>query len=230
MNYKYKDLVDKYKDYLKSTEASAVYLVKKYVQQIEAGKKWIDIVSCDSYYHRTEKPAFNYIIIEIFDKKKFPVYPIKLKNQNDFEYRQICKAITWNVSHDDINAQRIKGLRGSIYLVLIPLYNKNRGKKVIIEKSFWNEEYGGFDYTGKVPTTIKKIEKDMEPEWDYYVKAFKKITDKDIKRIENYFHSYIGPKIIEERRNLIEWYFIDYKKISDDNKNRKHIKKTIEIK
>ena len=206
----YKELVDKYEDYLKSSEALAVYLVKSYVHQVDTRNKWIDVVSSNTWDHRSNKMAFNYLIVEIFDRKKHPIYPNKIEQMDDYRYRQICKAITWDVSHDDIRNQRERGIRGQLFLTIVPIYNKNKGKKVVIEKPFWNEEYGGFDYTGKVPTTTKRIEKDMEPEWDYLVKAFKQITDVDVHRITKYFDSYILPKIHEERNNLIDWYFVDY--------------------
>lgn len=210
INNKYKELVDKYKDYLNSTEALAVYIVKAYVNDIDTNNKWIDIISSDSWEHKSGKMAFNYLIVEIFDKKIFPNYPIKDDQMNEYEYRQICKALTWKVSHEDVSFQRQIGIKGHLFLIITQVYNKNRGKKVVIEKPFWNEEYGGFDFTGKVPTTTKKIEKDMEPDWDYLVKACKKVTNLDVGRIDKYFYSYILPRIYEERNNLIEWYFIEY--------------------
>lgn len=207
----YKALVDKYRDYLESTEALAVYLVKAYVKQININKKWVDVVSSSTWSHKSKKTAFNYLIVEIFDRKTYPFYPNKSDNLSEHEYRQICRAITWEVSHNDIDAQRLKGDRGQLYLTIIPVLNKNHGKTLITEKPFWNEEYGGFDYTGKVPTTSKKVEVRMKPEWDYFVKACKKITDIDAVRIEKNFDSYILPRIHEERKNLMEWYFEEYK-------------------
>ena len=206
----YKELVDKYEDYLKSSEALAVYLVKSYVHQVDTRNKWIDIVNSSTWEHRSSKTAFNYLIIEVFDRMKHPIYPKRTELMDDYGFRQICKAITWEVSHDDIRDQRERGIRGQLFLAIIQIYNKNKGKKVVIEKPVWNDEYGGFDYTGKVPTSTKKIEKDMDPEWNYHVKACKQITDVDVHRITKYFDTYILPRIHEERNNLIDWYFVDY--------------------
>lgn len=230
-NNKYKELLAKYKDYLNSTEALAVYIAKTYVNVLDTNKKWVDIISNDTWKHKSGITAFNYLIVEIFDKKKYPIYPVKTDQVSEHEYRQICKALTWKVSHKDIEIQRNNGIKGHFYLIIVQLFNKNQGKKVIIEKPFWNEEYGGFDYTGKVPTTTKKIEKDMEPEWDYSIKICKKISELDVERIEKYFHAYILPKIHEERRNLIDWYFTEYelnkKTINKDKHNiRNKHKKT----
>lgn len=225
-NNKYKELLNKYMDYLNSTEALAVYLVKAYATQIDTSNKWIDIVSSNIWNHKSKKTAFNYLIVEIFDRKRQPKYPAKTNEVSDFDYRQICKAITWEVSHEDIDDQKGKGIKGQLFLTIIPIYNKNRGKKVIIEKPNWNEEYGGFDYTGKYPTTTKKIAKDMEPEWDYFVKAYKQITELDVERIEKDFVFYISPRIHEERNNLIEWYFVDYESNNKTNKQGNITKKT----
>ena len=223
INNKYKELLANYKDYLKSTEALAVYIAKAYVNDIDTENKWVDILSSDTWKHKSGETGFNYLIVEIFDKKDYPNYPIKDEQMSEYEYRQICKALTWKVSHEDINNQRQIGVKGQIFLIIVQLFNKNRGKKVIIEKPFWNEEYGGFDYTGKVPTTTKKIEKDMEPDWDYFIKICKKITESDVERIEKYFHDYILPKIHEKRSNLIDWYFTEYelnkKTINKDKHN-----------
>ena len=223
INNKYKVLVDKYKYYLNSTEALAIYIVKAYVNDIDTNNKWVDIVSSDTWKHKSDKTGFNYLIVEIFEKKKYPIYPVKTNQVSEFEYRQICKALTWKVSHEDIENQRNNGIKGHIYLIIVQLFNKNRGKKIIIEKPFWNEEYGGFDYTGKVPTTTKKIEKDMEPDWDYFIKECKKITDFDVERINKYFYEYILPKIHEERSNLIDWYFTEYELNKKLINKEKHI-------
>ncbi len=212
---------------MKSSEALAVYIIKAYVHQVDTRNKWIDIVNSSTWEHRSSKTAFNYLIVEIFDRKKHPIYPNKIEQMDDYRYRQICKAITWDVSHDDIRNQRERGIRGQLFLTIVPIYNKNKGKKVVIEKPFWNEEYGGFDYTGKVPTTTKKIEKDMDPDWDYFVKACKQITEMDVDRITKYYDMYISPKIYEERNNLIDWYFVDYELNLKTIKKDKLVKKKV---
>ena len=223
----YKELVDKYEDYLKSSEALAVYLVKAYVHQVDTRNKWIDIVNSSTWEHRSGKTAFNYLIIEVFARRKHPIYPNRAEQMDDYGYRQICKAITWEVSHDDIRDQRERGIRGQLFLVIVPIFNKNKGKKVVIEKPYWNEEYGGYDYTGNVPTTTKKIEKDMDPDWDYFVKACKQITEMDVDRITKYYDMYISPKIYEERNNLIDWYFVDYELNLKTIKKDKLVKKKV---
>jgi hypothetical protein len=209
-NDKYKELLKRYLEYTWSAESKAVFLVRNFVTQINTKTKWIDVVDSNNWVHKSGLTGFNYLVIEIFDRKIKPIYPIKTADINDSVYRSICRAITWEVSHQDIENQREKGIRGPMYLLTISIYNKNRGKKKIVMKPFWNEEYGGFDHTGKVPTTEKKFVEDMEPDWDYRFTELKQINDEVVNRISRYFDKYIYDKIINERRIDIEWFFIDY--------------------
>jgi hypothetical protein len=63
------------------------------------------------------------------------------------------------------------------YFKTCQLYNRNKGKKKRQEIPYWNEEYGGFDFTGKVPTTIVVRMRDMEVDWAYKVNGCRKIND-----------------------------------------------------
>lgn len=210
LDKKYMILLKQYSEYISSEESIAVFLVRYYVDKLDTKTKWIDVVSSDYWDHKSGLTGFNYLIVEIFDRKVQPIYPKKTDDMDDFEYKRICKAITWEVSHQDIHDQRTKGIRGPMYLLTVSIYNKNRGKKIIEMKPFWNEEYGGFDHTGKVPTTEKAVEKDMEPEWIYRVSDPRQITDADDERIRKYFYNYIYDKIQAERRVDLEWYFVEY--------------------
>ncbi|MVX67472.1 hypothetical protein GKZ28_28140 [Clostridium chromiireducens] len=102
------------------------------------------------------------MIVELFERRIKANYPkgadINLK-----------RAITWKIAHEDIEKQRNSGILGSLFEVTGFYYNKNRDKF-----DYWNEEYGGFDYTGKVPTTtiIRKVE--MKPKWIYKITSVTK--------------------------------------------------------
>ena len=187
-----------------------MYLTKQLVHQIDTKNKWIDIVDYDQFSHRSNLVGFNYIIVEVFNRKIIPMYPEKKTFSNEFAYKQTCKAITWDVSHRDIEKQRASGARGLTYLIVISISNKNRGKKTIIEKPFWNEEYGGFDYTGKVTTTTKKTEKELEPKWEYVVKGCRLISDEDKNRIKEYYYDYIYDRIQTLHHVELDWFFVDY--------------------
>lgn len=206
----YKSLLERYSSYTRTEESKVVFLVKSFSKELDTKSKWVDVVSYDYRYRDYGKSGFNYLIVELFDRKILPKYPKKTKDQTDGEYSALCRAITWEVSHEDIHKQRSEGIRGPIYLFVLSLYNKNRGKKIIIEKPFWNEEYGGFDHTGKVPTTTKKFEEDMEPDWDYRIVGLREINDVVSDQIRRCFDKYIYEKILAERRIDLEWFFVDY--------------------
>lgn len=206
----YKSLLKRYSNYIKTEESQVVFFVKVNVNDLDTKSKWIDVVGYDYRLRSYGRSGFNYMIVELFDRIILPKYPKKTQDQSDAEYTSLCRAITWEVAHEDISKQRTEGIRGPIYLIATTLYNKNRGKKIIEMKPFWNEEYGGFDHTGKVPTTEKAVEKDMEPEWVYKISGLKQINDEIVDRIKKYFDKYIYYRILDERRIDIEWFLVDY--------------------
>jgi hypothetical protein len=60
------------------------------------------------------------------------------------------------------------------------LFNKNRGKLVTKLFHNWNEEYGGFNYSGKVPATTIRRKVQLEPEWEYRITGAAKLITKDL--------------------------------------------------
>lgn len=191
-----------YHDYLKSKEATVVFIAKNLADKLDTKNKWVDVVDLDSWGSRGEKFAFNYFIVELFERKIHPVYP------KDADLR-LCKAITWKTAHDDIEQQRTKGMRGSMFLITCHLFNKNKGKKVTQYFDNWNEEYGGFDHTGKVPTTTISREVDLKPEWEYRITGIKEIDDTRYQYIKvNYNRIYA--RILEEKHVSIDWFFDSY--------------------
>ncbi len=191
-----------YFDYLKSEEATIVNIVKNLVKDLNTKKKWVDVVDFDCWGSRGGKYAFNYIVVELFDRKIYPKYP----HNADLN---IKKAITWKTCHDDIEKQRSKGIKGTMFLITCHLFNKNRGKK--LKKIFhnWNEEYGGFDYTGRVPTTTITRQIELEPDWKYSITGCRKINNNRLKYIKrNYKHIY--DRILDEKLVLIDWFFENF--------------------
>lgn len=195
-------VLNEYFDYLKSDEAAIVYIVKKFATNLDTKKKWIDVVDFDCWGSKGGKPAFNYIVVELFDRMIFPKYP---KNANS----QLNKAITWRTCHDDICQQRSKGIRGQIFLITCSLFNKNRGKLEIKLLQNLNMGNSGFDNTSKAPATTKTRKGQLEPEWEYRVTGCRKIKYKRLKLIkENY--ELIYERILEEKHVLIDWFFENY--------------------
>ncbi len=161
---------DGYLRYLKSDEATAVYFVKNLESSIETKEKWIDVIYSEKYPDCDGKPAFKILTIELFKRKIKPKYP---KDADEM----LKKAITWKAAHDDIQTQRSNGIRGPVYQITGCSYNKNRGKFVTKLFDFWNEEYGGFDHTGKVPTTTIARRVKKEPKFVYRILGIKRIVN-----------------------------------------------------
>lgn len=109
-----------YISYVESGESAAVFVVRDIVNAIETRGKWIDVVSLDTYAGEWFGTAFNWIIVELFPRKTKPVYP-KLASDEEKKY------ITWKTANEDITAQREKGVRGPMFLVLCDL-KKIKGK------------------------------------------------------------------------------------------------------
>jgi hypothetical protein len=148
---------------------------------------------------KRRETAFNYIIVELFERKIYPKY----SKDADLKLR---KAITWKTSHNDIEQQRSKGIRGQMIFITCHLYNRNKGKKETRLFNFWNEEYGGFDYTGKVPTTTIARKVDMEPEWEYRITGTRKINDSTYQYIQKNY-KLIHARNIQEKHVMIDWFF-----------------------
>jgi hypothetical protein len=203
-------LLELYDVYSKSEEAVIVKLIKKPEADIDSNNKWIDVVDYDSWVHRSNRTGYNYLIVELFDRKMQPIYPKKDKLMSNEEYKNLCKAITWHTAHEDIRDQRTQNIQGQLYLMAITFYNRNRGKKQIIEKPFWNEEYGGFDHTGKVPTTTKRYEVDLEPAWDFRLIGPREINFGTLMNIKKYYNTHIYKRIIAEKHIDLNWFLVDY--------------------
>jgi len=109
--------------------------------------------------------------IELFERKIKPKYP------KDAD-AMLMRAITWKAAHKDIAEQRFNGIQGTLFQVTGRSYNKNKGKFEIRLFDHWNEKYGGFDHTGKVPTTTLTRRVKMEPEWVYEIKGVERIERK----------------------------------------------------
>jgi hypothetical protein len=114
-------VLNEYFDYLKSEEATIVYIVKNLVNSLGTKKKWIDVVDFECRGSKGGKPDFKYFVVELFDRRIFPKYP-------DNASSQLKKALTWETCHNDIGQQKSKGIRGPIFLVTCYLFNKNKAK------------------------------------------------------------------------------------------------------
>lgn len=130
---KKKDLLKKYKlekylQYASSEEAYAVLFVKKYLDQAEG--MWVDIIDMwYPYHYEPNTLQFKKVICEVFPRTIKPKYPPKSDFQNDEDYYLVCRAITYDVAHKDIETQRAKGVHGKKYEIEGVRYFDNKKKK-----------------------------------------------------------------------------------------------------
>ena len=104
-------LIEKYKEYANSVEAYAVLFVKKYLRASKG--KWVDILNFDVGYHNNVNHLeFEFVKCELFDRKIKPQYPPKNFFDKEYDYIIACRAITWEVAHNDIDNQRRAGIKG----------------------------------------------------------------------------------------------------------------------
>lgn len=186
---------DNYISYVKDGESVAVLFIRDCVNQIKTSGMWIDILSLDTYenYGRLE---FNYIIAELFPRKRKPVYPAYTRKE-EIAY------ITWKTAVEDIAEQRQKVVRGPKYLILSHLYNENKGKyiKKVIYWDLQNNRYTVDIQTGeRVEIKLPKI-----PSWKYDIRYVQKVTDKKIKYIDKHKDQIID-QIIENKQSDIRWF------------------------
>ncbi|MFA9397875.1 MAG: hypothetical protein ACERKV_06380 [Clostridiaceae bacterium] len=206
------NVLKEYLDYSKSEEATIVYFVKNLVNNLDTKNKWVDVVNFDIWGSKDNKPAFNYIIVKLFEKRIYPKYP----KEADLQLR---KAITWATSHHDIEQQKVNGIRGQMFLITCYLYDENKGKKEIKYFDNWNEEYGGYDFTGISPTTTISRKVSLQPKWKYKITGKKEIDDSRYQYIkENYHHIY--SRILDEKRVKIDWFFENYSGVKKHHKNK----------
>lgn len=111
-----------YISYVESGESAAVFITRDICKKINTKGKWIDVIDLDTFLKDNgSRTAFNYFIVEIFDRKIKPEYP-KYRNKEDIKY------ITWKTAHEDISEQRARGIKGAKYLVLSELVHKKRSR------------------------------------------------------------------------------------------------------
>lgn len=151
-------LLEKYCEYFESEEAYAVLFVKKYLKAAKG--KWIDIIYIKDFgYSNGECLEFKKVVCDVFGKRINPQYPSRKNSYSDYEYKMLCRAITWKTAHEDIENQRENGIVGTRYVI--------SGRKVKSNSIFVDE----------APKEIKALEKNLNdrtnPLWDSATKYMK---------------------------------------------------------
>ncbi|MHC1653251.1 hypothetical protein ACODUL_08170 [Stenotrophomonas maltophilia] len=123
-------LLERYLEYASSEEAFAVLFVKRYLP--EARGYWIDPEDFRRYEKSSNNLHFRYVIGALYRRLELPKYPSKVEFIingvfNERRYLTICRAITWEAAHRDMDQQRSSGIRGSKFEVTGVSYDRNRG-------------------------------------------------------------------------------------------------------
>ena len=108
--------VDKYLAYAESDEAYAILFVKKYLKSSIGC--WVDIIDyhCPNHYEPNNL-QFKKIVCDIFPRTIKPKYPKKEKFESNEDYYFVCRAITYDTAHNDINKQKRSGVKGKRFVV-----------------------------------------------------------------------------------------------------------------
>lgn len=123
-------LLERYLEYASSEEAFAVLFVKKHLP--EARGYWIDPAEFRRYEKSSDNLHFRFVIGALYQRLELPKYPSKVEFTindvfNERRYVTICRAITWETAHRDMEQQRSSGVRGSKFEVTGVSYDRNRG-------------------------------------------------------------------------------------------------------
>ncbi|MDE7094243.1 MAG: hypothetical protein K2O52_04960 [Oscillospiraceae bacterium] len=123
---------EEFSHYIETGEATAVHIVRDLALDVDTTRKWIDVISMNTFEHpQCSRIGFNWIIVELFPRITHPQYT------DDVEYnRYIC----WHAAHDDIALHRKKNHHGEKFLVLCRLFIKER------KVSQSGEEHWVYDY------------------------------------------------------------------------------------
>lgn len=149
-----KDLIAKYIKYANSVESYAVLFVKKYLSNSEG--KWVDILDYEDHrYYYENYLEFKSVECALYDRKLKPVYPPKKNFKSDLDYELACRAITWETANKDIDIQKNKNVKVTVYLIEGVKYNSTRGKDYFVDNA---------------PPEIKKLANNIndrtDPLWD----------------------------------------------------------------
>lgn len=164
-------LLQKYKEYSVSDEGYAVLRVKQNMKEETKGF-WVWIHDNDYPLISEDGKFFKKIECELFPRTQRPKYP-KQGNLSDDEFYSICRAITWEVSHDDMQKQINKGYKGAIYKLTFDIIK--RKKRFKDNAPDWVKKAGKYDdfvfHDGK-KVYLRKWEIPL------YTQVLKKITKK----------------------------------------------------
>lgn len=177
-----------YLKYVESSESTAVLIVRDMVKDIDTKGKWIYVRQMEKRFLSHSQGDFSFIIVELFPRKQKPIYPKKMAEETDSNYRNRIAYFTWQTATADINHQRAKGIKGDLYIVLPCLKNENEGTK---DKHYiaWDNDHRHFK---RVQESNQYVNILKPPIWGYDIIATKKINHQQLRYIEKNLYQIIG--------------------------------------
>lgn len=188
-----------YISYVQSGESSAVFVTRDIVNSIDTTGMWIDIVSMSRYTKGYSANAFNWIVVELLPRLTTPQYK-KPRFDDDYAVQEYNRYETWRVAHNDIDTHRRKGTQGKKFIILCDLHLKTTGKN----------------------------SRDYKEDCTYIIRKVSKITDQEIKYIEDNYYDLIDD-IIENKKPTLEILNVKHKPVGFSKNNKKKKQKNIRL-
>lgn len=131
---------------------------------------------------------FSFIIVELFSRKQKPIYPKKMAEETDLDYKNRLAYITWQTATADIHHQRTQGIEGDVYIVLPCLKNE--------QESTYEKHYIVWDHSHRHFKRVRESNQYVNilkpPMWGYDITATKKINHQQLRYIEKNLYQIIG--------------------------------------
>ena len=178
----YKELMERYENYEASDEAYCVAFARKYLKAAKnhwtmpvffrrtntatITKEAVEKFGGNIRYHQGVLD-FGILTVAVFPRKKQPEYPDKetFISKNIFrdreyaeeEYRDLCRAITWDTSHHDMESQIYnKGVIPEVYQI---------EAETLLYPKYYKDRYGEMRVSLKSKPKIKRV-KHLTGYWD----------------------------------------------------------------
>ncbi|GKW46896.1 hypothetical protein [Planococcus sp. NCCP-2050] len=177
-----------YITYVKSSQSTAVLIVRNLVNDIDTKGKWIDVRHMEKRFLSHSDEDFSFIIVELFSRKQKPIYPKKTAEETNSDYKNRLAYITWQTATADIHHQRTQGIEGDVYIVLPCLKNEHEST---YEKHYivWDHSHRHFK---RVRESNQYVNILKPPIWGYDIVATKKINHQQLRYIEKNLYQIIS--------------------------------------
>lgn len=187
-----------YIQYLERGESAAVFIVRDFVKALNTKSMWIDV----SIISRNSKSNifndFNFIVVELFNRKINPTYPKKEQGVTDEDYRHQLAYLTWETANEDIQNQKASNIKGKRYLI-IPKLVKEKKSTVEIHGVAWDAKNKIYK---RVDSSSEKVEIKLPLKWTYSILGLKKLNDQQFSDLSSNLNSI--DKILKNSKPTID--------------------------